>query len=59
MGDNLSNSFTSNSPCFSVHMRSGDPPPISLYFSATLGVLRLAILGARILWKHANDSQSQ
>ena len=43
--------------CFSVHLRIGEPPPISAYFSRMLGVLRLAMRGPRKL--HGGQKRRQ
>lgn len=38
------------SPCFSVHILIGEPPPIFWYCAWILGVLLLAIHAAILLW---------
>ena len=58
-GGMVQNPILGNYPWFSkiwtlpwswVHLEIGDPPPISLYFSIILGVLRFAIQGPSLLW---------
>lgn len=46
-GQRASSSAHNNSPCNSVHLRIGDPPPIAAYCFAILGARRRAIHGAR------------
>ena len=50
-GDMTSKCLHISSPWILVHLKIGDPPPISLYFSMILGVLFLAILGPSHDWK--------
>ena len=45
-----SSSLTIPSPCFSVHILMGEPPPIFSYCFCILGVLLLAIQAAILLW---------
>lgn len=49
-GEILSSIFSIASPCFCVHSRIGDPPPISAYCSWILGVRLFAINFAMYFW---------